>query len=128
MKISQVLRMWYVYNRRGIENSDDLCRTVTSHKAMMTKPQDELDRIYQDLRDCGLNVPRKVHEKDTKSFIDVKLQHGKFNNNILILFFIILISNYCYLYLFQLLLLYLFQSIFFNQVKQDPLICHVLRI
>jgi hypothetical protein len=34
-KVARGLKMWYVYNRRAIEQSKDLCRVTTSHHLMM---------------------------------------------------------------------------------------------
>jgi hypothetical protein len=71
------LKLWYIYNRRAIEQSNDLCRVVASHKSIMTDPVAQLDRIYTELREeCGVNVPNKVSETIIKSFIDIRLQHG----------------------------------------------------
>lgn len=66
----------YVYNRRAIQQSHDLCRVYASHKAVMNNPKPQLDRIYNELRACGVAVPRQVSEADINTFIDVKLQHG----------------------------------------------------
>lgn len=61
-----------------ILQSNDLCRVVASHRRVMQKPQEELDRIYTQLREgCGLPVPHKVSPQDVTSFIDIKLQHGR---------------------------------------------------
>ena len=43
----------------------------------MKNPRQELDRIYDELIACGLDVPNKVSDQDINSFIDPKLQHGK---------------------------------------------------
>ena len=77
-RIVRGLRLWYVYNRRAIQNSQDLCRVVTSHRVVMSSPKQEMDRIYQELRDhCGVDVPRQLSAEDVASFVDVKLQHGR---------------------------------------------------
>lgn len=76
-QIGKGLRLWYIYNRRAVEQSNDLCRVVASHKNVMSNPKIELDRIYNELIDCGVNVPNKVSDKDLLGFIDPKLQHGK---------------------------------------------------
>lgn len=75
-KVAKGLRMWYVYNRRAIEQSRDLCRVATSHRAVMQQPQAEFDRIFVELRQCGVAVPRRLTPEDIASFIDSKLQHG----------------------------------------------------
>ena len=76
-RIARGLRLWYVYNRRAIQQSHDLCRVVASHKYIMLQPREQFDRIFTELRACGLNVPRKLSNDEIASFIDVKLQHGK---------------------------------------------------
>jgi hypothetical protein len=76
-KISKGLKMWYVYNRRAIQQTHDLCRVTTSHRAVMQQPQVEFDRIYVELRQCGVPVPHKLAPTDISSFIDSSLQHGK---------------------------------------------------
>jgi hypothetical protein len=69
--------MWYVYNMRGIQNSNDLCRIVASHKKVMSEPQPELDRIFDQLKLCGVAVPHRLTQAQVNDFIDIKLQHGR---------------------------------------------------
>jgi hypothetical protein len=76
-RVNKGLRLWYVYNRRAIQQSNDLCRVVTSHRKVMQQPKVEFDRIYEELRTCGVEVPRKLTEQEISSFIDLKLQHGR---------------------------------------------------
>jgi hypothetical protein len=75
--IGKSLRMWYVYNRRAIEQSNDLCRVVTSHRKVMSQPKVEMDRIYDELRECGVPVPHTLKLAEVEEFVDPKLQHGK---------------------------------------------------
>lgn len=78
--IGKAMRLWYVYNKRAIQQSNDLCRVVTSHRHVMSQPQEELDRVYTELREqCGVQVPHKVSHEDVVTFVDPKLQHGKTN-------------------------------------------------
>lgn len=77
MPMGKGMRLWYVYNKRAIQQSSDLCRVTASHKRVMTNARPELDRIYQQLRDCGVDVPHKVSDEDLNDFIDIKLQHGR---------------------------------------------------
>ena len=63
--IGRALRMWYVYNKRAVTQSHDLCRVTSSHSRLMT---------------CGVDVPRKVPAEDVVTFIDVGLQHGRTAN------------------------------------------------
>jgi hypothetical protein len=84
--IARGLKLWYIYNKRAIQQSQDLCRVVTSHKKMMSQPHEELERIYFELRTkCHVPVPRQVSREDINDFIDVKLQHGRTS----------LLDNYC---------------------------------
>ena len=71
------LRLWYVYNRRAIEQSNDLCRVITSHRKVMQQPVAEFDRIFNELRECGADVPRSLREDEIQDFVDIKLQHGR---------------------------------------------------
>lgn len=76
-KVNKGLRIWYSYNRRAIEQSHDLCRVVTSHRKTMQQPEVEMDRIYRELRGCGVEVPHAVTTADITSFVDISLQHGR---------------------------------------------------
>ena len=76
-KMGKAMRLWYIYNKRAILSSNDLCRVVGSHRKIMEKPQVEFDRIFDELNACGLKVPHKLQGADIKAFIDTKLQHGK---------------------------------------------------
>jgi hypothetical protein len=76
--IGRGLKLWYIYNKRAIQQSHDLCRVVTSHRKMMSQPSVELHRIYRELRErCHVPVPHEVSPEDVNDFIDIKLQHGK---------------------------------------------------
>jgi len=77
MQMGKGMRLWYVYNKRAIQQSSDLCRVTASHKRVMTNARPELDRIYQQLKECGVDVPHKVSDNDLSDFIDIKLQHGR---------------------------------------------------
>ena len=64
-RIVRGLQLWYVYNRRAIQQSQDLCRVVTSQRLVMSRPKEEVDRIYKELReDCGVDIPRRVSDED----------------------------------------------------------------
>jgi hypothetical protein len=76
-EMSKGLKLWYVYNRMAVEQSHDLCRVVTSHRLIMQQPEVELNRIYDELRGCGVEVPRRVSKEDINDFIDLRLQHGR---------------------------------------------------
>eukprot|EP01041_Mallomonas_annulata_P003891 gene3891-7765_t len=75
--IAKALRLWYIHNKRAIIQSEDLCRVISSHVKVMANAQIEMDRIYDELRSCGVPVPRKVSLEDVNEFVDSSLQHGK---------------------------------------------------
>lgn len=76
-KVNKGLRIWYSYNKRAVEQSDDLCRIVTSHRKVMKQPDVELARIYQELHDCGVAAPKMPSSADIAAFVDSSLQHGR---------------------------------------------------
>lgn len=76
-QIGYGMRMWYVYNKRAIQQSNDLCRVVASHKYAMKSPEIEFARIFNELHQCGVKVPHMLTSEDISTFIDSKLQHGK---------------------------------------------------
>jgi hypothetical protein len=75
--IGKSLRMWYVYNKRAIVQSHDLCRVTTSHRAVMAQPQQEMDRLYEEIRACGVMASHKLTKAEVEDFVDPKLQHGR---------------------------------------------------
>jgi hypothetical protein len=67
MNVTAGLKLWYIYNRNAIQQSYDLCRVVISHKMLLTQPNQELDRLFEELlHDCRVGVKRPVPRK----FID----------------------------------------------------------
>jgi hypothetical protein len=77
-EIVRGLKLWYIYNKRAIEQSNDLCRVIASHQLVMSQPKIQLDRIYNELREsCGVAIPHALTETDIGEFIDNRLQHGK---------------------------------------------------
>eukprot|EP01039_Chlorochromonas_danica_P002492 gene2492-2730_t len=76
--LSVGLKMWYVYNRRAIMQSHDLCRVVTSARRVVRSTESELKRVYEELKfGCGVPIPRELTREDISSFIDMSLQHGR---------------------------------------------------
>ena len=71
------LRMWYVYNKRALRQSNDLCRVVVSHHNLMKTPRSVMEKVYDQLNECGVDVPHRISDKDINYFIDLKLTHGK---------------------------------------------------
>lgn len=77
-RIGKGLRMWYVYNKRALQQSADLCRVFGSQRQVMADSRAEIDRIHDELRDrCHVPVPHKVSNADLTAFIDPELQHGR---------------------------------------------------
>ena len=81
ISISKGLRLWYVYNKRAVTQTHDLCRVITSYSRLMRSTHNELNYIYQKLRECGVPVKKKPLAKDLSSFVDVSLQHRKTENS-----------------------------------------------
>jgi hypothetical protein len=75
--ISKGLRIWYVYTRRGIENSNDLCRVITSNKLLLQQPMLEMARLEGELSLCGVHFPHSAEEATVMKFLDSDLQHGR---------------------------------------------------
>lgn len=73
------LRLWIVYNMRGIQNSNDLCRVTTSNEAVLANPLEEVRRLATELTTkCGVPAPPKtLTQDDVDKFIDPGLQHNK---------------------------------------------------
>lgn len=73
------LRLWIVYNMRALQNSQDLCRVLTSNEAVLASPLEEVRRIANELTTrCGVPQPPKtLTEEDVEKFIDPSLQHNK---------------------------------------------------
>ena len=73
------LRLWIVYNMRGVENSRGLCRVTSSNDDLLANPLGEVQRIVLDLTTkCGVpEAPREITQEDVDKFIDPNLQHGK---------------------------------------------------
>lgn len=73
------LRIWIVYNMRAIENSDGLCRVLTSNEAIFADPLKETQRISKELTDtCGVPAPpQQLTQEEVDKFVDPELQHNK---------------------------------------------------
>lgn len=78
--IEKSLRLWYVYNRRAVEQSNDMCRIITSNSAVMNQPHIEMDRIFEEMHQCGVPVPQKLPRETIDEFVKPSLQHGKFGS------------------------------------------------
>jgi hypothetical protein len=73
--IENGFKLWYIYNRRAIQQSSDLCRVVTSHRSLMLQPDIEVKNIRDGLMRCGTALPQEVTKSDINEFVDQKLHH-----------------------------------------------------
>jgi len=78
-QLEQGLRLWVIYNMRGVQNSQGLCRVLSSNDAILADPLGEVQRIASDLTTkCGVpEAPRTITQEDVDKFIDPNMQHGK---------------------------------------------------
>eukprot|EP00953_Heterococcus_sp_UTEX-ZZ885_P003985 2650-Heterococcus_DN1.PRE.1 len=74
--MKRVLRLWMAYNQWAVQQSEDLCRVVTSNKRIVKDPVGEANRLIEALRSkCGVPVPRLLTNELVKGFVDVSMQH-----------------------------------------------------
>ena len=73
------LRLWILYNMRGIQNSQALCRITSSNEKILGDPLHEVQRISDELtKHCGLPKPSSQITQDlVDKFVDPSLQHNK---------------------------------------------------
>lgn len=78
-KLELGLRLWLVYNMRGVQNSQGLCRVLSSNDAILADPLGEVQRIATELTTkCGVPATDKtISQEDVDKFIDPNMQHGK---------------------------------------------------
>lgn len=71
------LRLWIVYNMRGIQNSKGLCRVYSSNDQLLAQPYQEVSRIVSDLiHQCHVLPPSKtLSQQVIDTFVDGTLQH-----------------------------------------------------
>jgi hypothetical protein len=67
-----------VYNMRGIQNSNNLCRVFTSNEAVLQDPLTEVQRISNELTSkCNVPAPPKpLTIEEVNKFVDTTLQHN----------------------------------------------------
>jgi len=77
--IERGLRLWIVYNMRAVQNSQDLCRVLSSNDAILADPLTEVQRISDELTSkCGVPAPpNRVTQEEVDKFVDPALQHNK---------------------------------------------------
>ena len=73
------LRLWIIYNMRGVQNSQGLCRVLSSNDAILADPLGEVKRISNELTNtCGVPAPSsEITQEEVDKFIDPNMQHGK---------------------------------------------------
>lgn len=73
------LRLWIIYNMRAVQNSQNLCRVLSSNDDVLANPLKEVLRITEELTTkCGVPPPPKtIAQEDIDVFIDPNMQHGK---------------------------------------------------
>lgn len=73
------LRLWMSYNMRAIQNSQGLCRVLTSNNAILSNPLLEVQRISEELTTkCGVQrPPRRLTLDVVNEFVDLELQRQK---------------------------------------------------
>lgn len=67
--------LWIAYNRAAIQNSVGLCRIITSYSSLIQDGPGTLHLLYDQLRGCGVDVPRMAMAEDVVKFIDTSLRH-----------------------------------------------------
>ena len=78
--IEHALRLWIVYNMRGIQNSVGLCRVFSTNEAVFNDPKTEVQRIKNELTTKCNVIPPPIDEISSEvinKFVDPKLQHNK---------------------------------------------------
>lgn len=77
--LEQGLRLWIVYNMRALQNSNDLCRVMSSNDAVLADPLNEVQRIADELTNkCHMPPgPSRISQEQVDKFIDPELQHNK---------------------------------------------------
>jgi hypothetical protein len=75
--VERGLELWIVYNKRAIQNSQHLCRVLTSNSAILANPLEESTRIVEELvQKCHLQRPPGHVTRDlVDRFVDSSLQH-----------------------------------------------------
>jgi len=78
-EIRHGLRLWIMYNMRAVQNSQELCRVVSSNEKILDNPLLEVQRISDELTlKCGVPSPPRPLDNDTiHEFVDMSLQHNR---------------------------------------------------
>ena len=81
--ISRSLRMWYVYNRFAIQQSNKFCHVIVSHSLLFANPYLELERIHKVLSlNCRVNLPKNVDYNEVQKLLNVSMVHSKSSSDI----------------------------------------------
>lgn len=76
--LDHALRLWVVYNMRGIQNSRGLCRVYSSNEKILSDPLAEVQRLSDELtKKCGVPPPPNtlLTQEAVDKFIDTSLVH-----------------------------------------------------
>ena len=73
------LRLWIIYNMRGIQNSAGLCHVYSSNNVILVDPMTEVMHLSRELMTkCGVPaLPNELTEDQVEKFVDTSLQHNK---------------------------------------------------
>ena len=77
LTLERGLELWIIYNKLAIQNSQQLCRVLSSNDAILANPLEESTRIVEELvQKCHLQRPsRNVTREIVDRFVDASLQH-----------------------------------------------------
>jgi hypothetical protein len=77
--LDHTLRLWIVYNMRGLQNTAGLCRVYSSNDKVIADPMNEVQRISDELTTkCGVPAPpNKLTKEEVGKIVDLGLQHNK---------------------------------------------------
>jgi len=75
------LRLWIIYNTHAIQNSQGLCRVVTTNENILKSPLQEIQYIADELTNkCHLPAgTNRITQEQVDQFIDPTLQHNTKN-------------------------------------------------
>ena len=69
------LTLWYIYNKRAIQNSKGLCRIITSYYNIINNFENELQSIIRGLIKCKIHVPLEFKLIRKDDLFDKNLRH-----------------------------------------------------
>lgn len=77
--LDHAIRIWIVYNMRGIQNMKGLCVVYTTNEAVLKDALVEVQRVSDELtQKCNVpKPPNKLSQEMVEKFVDTSLQHNK---------------------------------------------------